>query len=117
MKTKLLLPLLLLAACLGTAARQNTLLPALANAWAHIKLQVLREEPNLANDVLKADQALASGDPVTIAGVQWSVLETAAAADTEKRLLAQLIGPLVAESLRGRLADFTAARKIYLRQP
>jgi hypothetical protein len=118
MKTSLLTPLfLLLAACAGTAARQNTLLPALSNAWAHIRLQVLREAPALANDVLAADQALAGADPVTIASVQWTVLETAAAADTEKRLAAQAIGPLVAESLRGRLVDFTQARKIYLRQP
>jgi hypothetical protein len=112
----------LLAACAGTAARQQTLLPAIASTWAHIRVQVVREAAaadyvGIEAALAAADKALEIRDPVTIAAVNWGLLEVAAAADTERRLTAGEIGPLVAESLRGRLADFTHARNLYLRQP
>ncbi|MEY5098845.1 MAG: hypothetical protein RJA36_1564 [Pseudomonadota bacterium] len=111
------IPLLLLAACAGTAARQNLLLPALVSTWAHIKVQVLRNTPALEPAADAASQALEVGDPTQIAAVDWASLEMAAADDTEKRLQAGLIGLNVAVSLRNRLADFTSSRNLYLRKP
>lgn len=121
-KLAALVAMSLFAACAGTAARQNVLLPALADTWANgIRVQVVREAAQAdysgaAVAVVAADAALAAGDPPKVAAVNWAILELVAAADIERMLATGQIGPIVAESLRGRLVDFTAARRLYLRQ-
>jgi hypothetical protein len=116
-----LLPLLLAIACAGTAARQRSMLPALAETWTNgIRAQVVREAAAAGSSVAEiavADAAFPTGDPVRIGSVDWALLDSYAAADIERQLAAQAIGPMVAESLRGRLADFIASRRLYLRQP
>lgn len=109
--------LTLLAACAGTATRQNIQLPALAGVWAHIAPSVARADPSKEAELASAKQALELGDPVKIASVAWGPLLAAAGDDIERRLEAKEIGPLVAESLRGRLNDFTTNLALFLRQP
>lgn len=118
-----LLPLIatMLAACAGTAARQDVLLPAMSAAWASIKVQVQREASHIdsmqaAEAVAAADAAFATADPVKFAAVNWGVLDALALADIDRRLDAQQIGVQVAQSLRGRVVDFAAARGLYLRR-
>lgn len=109
--------LTLLAACAGTAARQNIQLPALAGSWSRIKVQVLRADPSLLAEAEKADQALQIGDPQRLAAVSWTALLGAAHADIEKRLETGEIVAGVAESLRGRIADFSNGINLFLRKP
>lgn len=113
---------LIVVACAGTAARQNVLLPALASTWASIRVQIERQasfqdDTQAPKVAAAASAALTSGDPVAIAAVNWTLLEDLALADIDRRIAAREIGPLVAESLRGRLVDFAASRRLYLRQP
>lgn len=117
-----LVAITIFAACAGSAARQNVMLPALASTWASIRVQVEREAATTGNTaaapvVQAANLALESGDPVKIASVNWTLLEELALADIDRRVAAREVGPLVAESLRGRIQDFAASRRLYLRQP
>lgn len=111
---------LIAMACAGMAARSGMLAPAMAQAWGGIRVQVVRElglEPNAAGSIALADAdvALAAADPVKVAAVEWPLLDELTEADVARRLAAQAIGPITAESLRGRLADFVDARAIYTR--
>ncbi len=106
-------------ACAGSAARQHVLIPSMRTSWESIRVAVLREaaaqqHATGAASVAAADEALAAGDPVKIASVDWPVLDLLAEADTARRVVAGAIGPGVAESLRGRLADFAESRALYL---
>lgn len=119
MKTRSPLPvlLMLLAACAGTSTRQNLQLPALVGVWAKIAPSVMRADPSLGAAAQQATEALGLGDPLRIAAVPWQALLGAAGDDIERRLEAKEIGPLVAESLRGRLNDFSSSIDLYLRKP
>ncbi|MBL8756326.1 MAG: hypothetical protein JNK15_23735 [Planctomycetes bacterium] len=113
--------MLLLAACAGTAARQQVLLPAIAGAWSDVRLQVVRELLQVPNTeataaVAAADRAIASGDAVQVATVPWPLIEQTALADVDRRLAADQIGPLVAESLRGRITDLRESIALYIRR-
>lgn len=121
-KQALLSLLLLTAACAGTIARENALLPALRGAWAGIKVQVERElaitpDATATAAVVAADAALQSGDAVAVVAVDWPRIEALAEADIVRRMVAGQIGPGVAVSLRGRLAEFAEARALYTRNP
>lgn len=118
----LLLFALLLAACTGTAARQHALLPAMRTAWQSIRVDVLREaaieqHATGAAVVAAADEALAIGDPIKVAAVDWPTADMLAQADIDSRVAAGAIGSGVAASLHERLARFTDARLTYTRTP
>lgn len=114
--------LVLLAACAGSHTRNEVHLPALQNAWDHIRVQVIRElalspEPGAEAALVAADHALEKGDPILIATVRWPVLEELAEGDIRRRHAEGQLGPTVAAELRGRLADFAEARKLFTRDP
>ena len=117
-----LAPSLAFIACAGTSARMNVMLPAISQSWAHIRVQCMREADAAgAHDaarpiVAAADAAVASGDVVAIVAVDWPVLDALAEGDVVRRLASQAIGPITAESLRGRLAEFIEARALYTRR-
>lgn len=107
--------------CAGSIARHEVLLPAMVGAWTNIRVQVERElqrapDPGATAAVAAADEALRIGDPVAIAAVRWDVLDMLAVRDIDRRVAALEIGPGVAESLRGRLAEFAESRAQYLRR-
>ncbi len=111
----------LAAACAGNAARSNAMLPALSQAWASIRVQVMREHDAAPNPAVKvaiadADRAIVAGDLVAFLSVDWALLDVTAEADVQRRLLAGTIGPLTAESLRGRLTEFAESRTLYTRR-
>lgn len=108
------------AACAGTTARAEVLLPALRQAWAGIRGGVERElvvAPDAAGTaaLAGADAALRSGDQIAVAAVAWPVLDALAMADITRRTAAGQIGPGVAESWRERLRQFAAARATFNR--
>jgi len=104
---------LILSACVGTAARENVLLPALSVTWSVIVAPAITD--GLAASDLPAEAVelrlaavervqllLDSGDAakaLTIVGI-WPVLEPLALAGIEARLADGDIGPGVAASLR-----------------
>ena len=115
-----LLLVLLVAACTGNAARQHALLPTLRTSWTSIRVEVLREADVVqhatgAAVVAAADEALAAGDPIKVAAVDWPTAEQLAADDVDRRVAAGLIGPGVGGSLRERHARFTEQRLTFTR--
>ena len=117
-----LAPVFAFIACAGGAARTNSLLPALSQAWASIRVQCMREHDAAPNPAVKvaiadADGAIVRGDIVAFLSVDWKLLDATAEADIKRRLLDATIGPLTAESLRGRLAEFAESRALYTQRP
>ena len=113
------LALFLIAACAGTTARTEALLPAMRQAWVGIRPAVERHITSIDdltyNQALAAaDAALASGEPVSFASVAWQLIDESHEADVARRVKAGEIGPGVAESLRERLAQFADARATFL---
>jgi hypothetical protein len=113
--------LCLAVACAGAAAREQLLLPAMAGTWSKVRPQVVRElavAPNAEASaaVAEVDAAFDVGPGSRLAAVRWPLLEQLAENDIARRLAAGEIGPGVAESLRGLLADLAESRAQYLRQ-
>lgn len=113
--------LFLVACCTGTAAREQLLLPAIAGSWGKVRPMVERElertpDAEAAAALVDVDAAVKVGPPSRLAAVQWPRLEQLAEADIDRRLAAGEIGPGVAKSLRGLLADLAESRAVYLRQ-
>jgi hypothetical protein len=111
---------LIAAACAGTTARTEVMLPAMRQAWAGIRPAVERyvstvDDIAQRDALTAADAALQSGDPVAIAGVPWQLLDDAHEADVVRRVAASEIGPGVADSLRERLAKFVESRATFTR--
>ena len=111
---------LIAAACAGTTARTEVLLPAMQQAWPPIHDAIERElavAPDAAGTaaLAGADAALQSGDPIAVASVAWAVLDALHEADATRRVDLGQIGPGVAESLRERLRQFAAARLTFTR--
>ena len=114
-----LLAALLIAACAGTTARTEVLLPAMRQAWVGIRPAVDRHITSiddLAHNqaLMAADSALQTGEPVSFAGVAWQLIDESHEADVARRLASGEIGPGVAESLRERLTQFANARDTFL---
>lgn len=106
---------LLLASCLGTAARQSTLLPALHTAWQNMREQVAREvvaagSIEASGDIMAADAALAAGDQTQVASVNWTRLEQLAVADIERRTASGDLSAPAAAILGERVRQFREAR-------
>lgn len=123
MRTKLIAGLLLLlAACAGTLARSNALLPAMRDAWASMRTQVEREAQAsgqvelAAPQVAKADEGLAADDAVKIGAVDWALLDELVDRDITRRLGVGELGPIPAGSLREQLRRFVESRDLYLRR-
>jgi hypothetical protein len=111
----------LAAACFGTAARDNLLLPSMGGSWSKVRPMVERELARVPNAeaaaaVVEVDKAIDTGPPARLAAVRWPLLEQLAEDDIARRLAAGEIGPGVATSLRGLLADLAESRAQYLRQ-
>lgn len=117
-----LAPAFAFIACAGTSARTNVMLPAIGQSWSHIRVQCMREadaaglHTSARPVVADADAAVATGDVVAMASVDWPVLDALAEGDVVRRLASQAIGPITAESLRARLAEFIEARALYIRR-
>jgi len=114
-----ILAALLIAACAGTTARTEVLLPAMQQAWAGIRPAVARYIATIDDQVhnaalAAADASMQSGNPVDVAGVSWQLLDDAHESDVAKRLAAGEIGPGVADSLRERLTQFADARATFI---
>lgn len=112
--------LLLLAACAGTAARQNVQLPAMQSTWKGLREAALRQfaaehDDALDAAIVAADSAMATGDPVQILAVDWKRIEKAIEIDLARQLATGQRGPLGAESRRGLLVEFADARALYTR--
>lgn len=113
---------LILVACAGAAAREEVLLPAMDMAWPTVRAQVadqLLHAPDVAatETLAAADQAIASGNAVAFAAVDWAAIDAAAEASIARRERAQDIGPDVAVLLRERLLQFRNARTTHTRTP
>lgn len=119
MKKLFLLSLLLcLPACLGTMARQNSLLPAARMAWPGVRADVERgvadalEHGDLVSDagphvlIQAVEDGLEAGN---VRAVSWAVLQPYGARGIDDRVIDGEIHPLVAESLRERLRNFSYA--------
>jgi len=118
----MLMPLILLA-CAGTAARNETLLPAIRNAWPGVQADAtagvhaavttaeITAEAAVAAHKSFADAgvALEVGDVVAIASVPWVSITGFAERGITARVMSREVGPGVASSLRERLAQFRAA--------
>jgi hypothetical protein len=114
--------LLVLVACAGAIAREEVQLPSMQMAWSNVRAQVADQLLHAPDDsttatLAAADQALATGNATALAAVDWEAIEAAAEVSIRRREQAQEIGPHVAESLRERLRQFSAARKTYTRTP
>lgn len=119
----LLIPLgLVLAACIGNAARQEALLPAIQKTWLSVREQVIRElgvvsNPSAAGAVVAADTALKAGVPVEVASVDWAVIKATAYDDISRRAGAGKLGPNSAASLRGQVDELMKSIADYTRSP
>lgn len=106
----ILVLVLVLASCAGSAARVESLLPALRLAWPYIVRNVEGSMPSerVADLARRMGRALESGDVVD----GWEVLERAALLGIDVRLARGEIGPGVAESLRERVRMFGVAYRV-----
>lgn len=115
-----LLVLLVLSACAGTAARNETLLPAIRNAWTGVQAdstsgihaaltaaEITAEAAIAAHkSIADAGTALEVGDVIAVASVPWTSITGFAERGITARVMSREIGPGVASSLRERLRQF-----------
>lgn len=120
--------LLVVAACSGLTARQESLLPAMRLAWQGASVDVTRgieESLNAARlDAATAaaqrsaaaalTTALDTGNPVAVARVAWSPLKDSAEFGLVKRIDRGEISTGVAASLRERLKNFGESLAVFL---
>ena len=134
----LLLPLLFLGSCAGTAARNRALLPAMRAAYntgdlnpnetwrgrgiyfdirrgidAIERTPVAKKEIRLLADDM--GDALKSGDYLRVARIDWQRLGAIASLGISARVVAGEIGTGVAASYRERLVTFTIAFRLLQR--
>ena len=110
--------------CAGTAARDNTLLPAMRLAWPPVKAGAERQAnrlPTATADlavIADAERALiASEIPATaMITVDWALVMTRARDDVAHRIAAQEIGAGVGASLSERIRLFEQSINTYLRK-
>jgi len=115
---------MLVSACAGTIARDNTLLPALRLAWPEVKAGAERfadgppENLPAITAIADADRALVDSEvPETaMANVDWDLVIQMAREDILERVGKQEIGPGVGASLDERLIRFEQAVNKYLRR-
>lgn len=122
------LGLLALGACTGLSARQEALLPALRLAWPGVETDVRSgiEESALSNRLpppaievqrsalARLGQALAAGDPPTLATVDWTALSDSANHGLNQRVARGEISLGVSGSLRERLRNFGEGLSVFL---
>ena len=115
--------LLLSSACAGLKAREEILMPAMKIAWRAISKNVEQGiEASLAtadidavlaagirSEIIAMDSALASGDPLRVADVNWHRLKRMAEAGINARRASGEIGYGVAQILLERLKKFHEA--------
>lgn len=111
-----------LVACAGQAARDRAQLPAISQTWSSVRIEIARQlqrspDPGGMQQLLAADDAIAEGSATKIAVVSWKQLEQLADQDTDARVAAGEIGPLVGEALRARAAELVQSVNQYLRAP
>lgn len=119
----ILMPLLLLAACVGGKARDHALIPPMQLAWPSVLRDVeegveqfgpdddLRAAVQVAK--LQMKQALEAKDRFKLAMVDWPLLKTFAEKGIEYRVQQGTIGPGVGLSLLERVRLFDEAyRKV-----
>ena len=121
--TTLALVAILFSACAGTKAREELLMPAMKVAWIAISKNVEQgidaaldtaditpvEAAGFRSEIIAMDSALASGDPLRAADVNWHRLRRLAAQGIEARRARGEIGWGVSKILNDRLAKFHEA--------
>lgn len=101
--------LMLLAACAGTRAKQNILVPQLQATWPEIRFDIERAAPEDALTIEEIDEAegyIMSGIRVQLRKIYWPDLEAAALSGIEEQLLSGELSEGVAVSLREQLSNF-----------
>lgn len=99
--------LILAAACAGTAARANVLLPAMRAAWPSIKQQAEQQALPAQVPIVEAmDAAIQIGTEAALAGADWPTVRSLAFARIQARAAAGEIGAGVAASLNERVTQF-----------
>ena len=115
--------LLLSSACAGLTAREEVLMPAMKISWQAISKNVEQgieaalataditavEAAGIRSEIIAMDSALASGDPLRVADVNWHRLRRIAEQGIEARRQANEIGYTVAKILKDRLQKFHEA--------
>jgi len=115
--------LMLSSACAGIQARENVLMPAMKVSWIAISKNVEQgisqmlstadidatEAAGLRSEIIAMDSALATGEPLRVADVNWHRLHQVAKVGIQARRDAGEIGYTVAKLLNDRLAKFHEA--------
>ncbi len=118
-----LLGALLASSCAGLTAREEILMPAMKVAWIAISKNVEQgieyglfsseidasEAAGIRSEIIAMDRALASGDPLRVADVNWHRLRRIAAQGIDWRRQQREIGYGVAYILNQRLGKFHEA--------
>lgn len=118
-----LLGALLFSSCAGMTARQEILMPAMKVAWIAISKNVEQgieaalstadiddvEAAGIRSEIIAMDSALASGDPLRVADVNWHRLKRIAEQGIASRSSSGVIGWTVARILLDRLNKFHEA--------
>lgn len=108
---------LLFSSCVGTQARNNSLLPATQMAWIGVRADIERgalaagisADPSIPVLVATLDGALQTGDAAGIAAVPWSFLAPYGERGIADRVAKGELAPTLASSLLERLRQFGAA--------
>ena len=120
---KFIIIMLLVASCAGLSAREEILMPAMKIAWIAISKNVeqgieaalstedidMNEAAGIRSEIIAMDSALASGNPMRVADVNWHRLRRIAEQGIEARRLEGEIGYGVARLLKSRLQKFHEA--------
>lgn len=109
--------------CAGQQAREHVLLPAMRQAWSGpYSLREMAERAaqaegsTIADELAKADKALASGMPALIAAVAWPRIDDLIVADIVRRITVGEIPIGVGESARESLLQFQRGRAALLQE-
>ena len=99
--------------CTGMTARQKALLPTMRIAWAGVKADIERGEPQLTVELEALDSALLNGNVAAARAVSWAALAATANAGITKRVAEGKLSDGAALSLRERIRAFGDALAIF----